>query len=56
MAVPDSFLPHVCCTLLSNIILGFSNGNKAQKISFGVWTLSGIRMCFVGRNKLGMDG
>jgi hypothetical protein len=50
------FLPHVCCTLLSNIIPGFSTGNKAHKIYFGVWTLSGIGMCFVGRNKLGMDG
>jgi hypothetical protein len=51
-----SFLPHICCTLLSNIIPGFSTGNKAHKIYFGVWTLSGIRMCFVEWNKLGMDG
>jgi hypothetical protein len=50
------FLPHICCTLLSNTIPGFSTGNKAHKIYFRVWILSGIRMCFVGQNKLGMDG
>jgi hypothetical protein len=46
--------PHICCTLLYNIIPGFSTGNKAHKIFFEVWTLSGIRMCFVRRNKLEM--
>jgi hypothetical protein len=32
---------------LTNIYLGFSIGNKVHKYYFGVWTLSGIRMCFV---------
>jgi hypothetical protein len=41
-----------CSTLfLTNLNLGFSTGNKVHKYYFGVWTLSGIRMCFVARNK-----
>jgi hypothetical protein len=46
-----SFLLHGCCNLLTNIYLGFSTGNKVHKYYFGVWTLSGIRMCFVEPNK-----
>jgi hypothetical protein len=42
-----------CSTLLTNINPGFSTGNKVHQYYFGVWTLSGIRMCFVGRNKRG---
>jgi hypothetical protein len=38
---------------LTNIYLGFSTDNKVHKYYFGVWTLSGIRMCFVARNKWG---
>jgi hypothetical protein len=45
---------HGCSTLsLTNKYLGFSTGNKVNKYYFGVWTLSGIRMCFVARNKRG---
>jgi hypothetical protein len=32
---------------LTNIYPGFSAGNKVHKYYFEVWTLSGIRMCFV---------
>jgi hypothetical protein len=39
-----SFLPHGCCTLLTNIYPGFPTGNKVHKYYFGVWTLSGLRM------------
>jgi hypothetical protein len=38
---------------LTNIYPGFSTGNKVHKYYFGVWTLSGIRMCFVALNKQG---
>jgi hypothetical protein len=38
---------------LTNIYPGFSTGNNVHKYYFGVWTLSGIRMCFVARNKRG---
>jgi hypothetical protein len=47
-----SFLPwlqHSC----SQIYAGFSTGNKVHKYYFGVWTLNGIRMCFVAWNKRG---
>jgi hypothetical protein len=37
---------------LTNIYLGFSTG-KVHKYYFGVWTLSGLRMWFVARNKRG---
>jgi hypothetical protein len=40
----------------TNIYPWFSTGNKVHKYFFGVWTLSGIRMCFVGRNKLRVAG
>jgi hypothetical protein len=42
---------HGCSTLLTNIYLRFSTGNKVHKYYFGVWTLSVIRMCFVEPNK-----
>jgi hypothetical protein len=42
---------HGCSTLLTNIYPGFSTGNKVHKYYFGVWILSGIRMCFVEPNK-----
>jgi hypothetical protein len=42
---------HGSSTLLTNISLGFSTGNKVDIYYFGVWTLSGIRMCFVEQNK-----
>jgi hypothetical protein len=38
---------------LTNIYLRFWTGNKVQKYYFGVWTLSGLRMWFVARNKWG---
>jgi hypothetical protein len=38
---------------LTNIYPGFSTGNEVHKYYFGVWTLSGIRMWFVARNKRG---
>jgi hypothetical protein len=44
---------HGCSTLSHKYIPGFSTGNKVQQYYFGVWILSGIRMCFVARNKLG---
>jgi hypothetical protein len=31
---------HGCSTLLTNIYLGFSTGNKVHEYYFGVWTLS----------------
>jgi hypothetical protein len=40
-----------CSTLLTNIYPGFSTCNEVHKYYFGVWTFSGIRMCFVARNK-----
>jgi hypothetical protein len=47
---------HMVATLsLRNIYLGFSTGNKVHKYYFGVWTLSGIRIYFVGRNKLRVE-
>jgi hypothetical protein len=36
---------------LTNKYPGFSTGNKVHKYYFGVWTLSGVRMCFVEPNK-----
>jgi hypothetical protein len=50
-----AFFHMVAALSLTNIYLGFSTGNKVHKYYFGVWTLSGIRMCFVGRNKLGVE-
>jgi hypothetical protein len=44
---------HGCSTLLTNIYPGFSTSNKVHQYYFGVWTLSGLRMCFVARNKRG---
>jgi hypothetical protein len=45
---------HMVTALSHTIIyLGFSTGNKVHKYYFGLWTLSGIRMCFVGQNKRG---
>jgi hypothetical protein len=44
---------HGCSTLLTNIYPWFSTGSEVQKYYFGVWTLSGIRMRFVARNKRG---
>jgi hypothetical protein len=38
---------------LTNIYPGFSTSNKVHKYYFGVWTLSGLRMWFVARNKRG---
>jgi hypothetical protein len=36
---------HGCSTLsLTNKYPGFSTGNKVHKYSFGIWTLSGLRM------------
>jgi hypothetical protein len=35
---------HGCSTLLKNIYLGFSTGNKVHKYYFRVWTLSGLRI------------
>jgi hypothetical protein len=37
----------------TNIYPGFSTGNKVHKYCFRVWTLSGLRMWFVARNKRG---
>jgi hypothetical protein len=42
---------HGCSTLLTNTYPRFSTGNTVHKYYFGVWTLSGLRMCFVARNK-----
>jgi hypothetical protein len=50
-----AFFHMIAALSLTNIYLGFSTGNKVHKYYFGVWTLSGIRMCFVGRNKLGVE-
>jgi hypothetical protein len=41
----------VAALSLTNKYPGFSTGNKVHKYYFGVWTLSGIRMCFVEPNK-----
>jgi hypothetical protein len=38
---------------LTNIYPGFSTGNKVHKYYYGVWTLSGLRMWFVGQNRWG---
>jgi hypothetical protein len=45
------FFHMVAALSLPNIYLGFSTGNKVHKYYFGVWTLSGIRMCFLEPNK-----
>jgi hypothetical protein len=45
------FFHMVVALSLTNIYPGFSTGNKVYKYYFGVWTLSGIRMCFVEPNK-----
>jgi hypothetical protein len=45
---------HGCSTLsLTYKYPEFSAGNKVHKYYFGVWTLSGLRMWFVARNKQG---
>jgi hypothetical protein len=46
-----AFFHMVAALSHTNLYLGFSTGNKIHKYYFGVWTLSGIRMCFVARNK-----
>jgi hypothetical protein len=48
-----AFFNMVVALSLTNIYPGFSTGNKVHKYYFGVWTLSGLRMCFVARNKRG---
>jgi hypothetical protein len=48
-----SFLPHGCCTLSHKYVLEVFNRWQGTQILFGVWTLSGIRVCFVARNKRG---
>jgi hypothetical protein len=48
-----AFFHMVDALSLANIYLGFSTSNKVHKYYFGVWTLSGIRMCFVARNNRG---
>jgi hypothetical protein len=40
----------VAALTLTNKYPRFSTGNKLHKYYFGVWTLSGIRMCFVEPN------
>jgi fucose 4-O-acetylase-like acetyltransferase len=50
------FFYMVAALSLTNIYPRFSTGNKVHKYYFGVWTLSGISMCFVGQNKLGVEG
>jgi hypothetical protein len=41
----------VAALSLTNIYPVFSTGNKVHNYYFGVWTLNGIRMCFVAQNK-----
>jgi hypothetical protein len=47
------FFHMVVALSLTNIYPRFSTGIKVHQYYFGVWTLSGIRMCFVARNKRG---
>jgi hypothetical protein len=46
-----AFFHKVAALSLTNIYPGSSTSNKVHKYYFGVWTLSGIRMCFVEPNK-----
>jgi hypothetical protein len=45
------FVPHGCCILSHKYISGVFNRQQGTQILFGVWTLSGIRMCFVEPKK-----
>jgi hypothetical protein len=47
------FSSMIAALSLKNIYPEFSPGNKVHKYYFGVWTLSGLRMWFVARNKRG---
>jgi hypothetical protein len=47
---------HMVAALTQIYIHGFQLVTRYTNIFFGVWTLSGIRMCFVGRNKLRVAG
>jgi hypothetical protein len=48
-----AFFHMVAALSLTNIYPRFSTNNKVHKYYFGVWTLSGIMICFVARNKRG---